>query len=409
MVVKLGEGCPDVHQFLFQHTPAQVAIAVGEVVVPIKTAYLLEYLFTHHQAGGCTGSHVVGEDEPSAITNTCPVIPLMPMARDFADAHDNPRVLDGVIGEEQFCTHSTHSGAHRVNQHFFQPIRRNDLHIVVEEQENLAAGFIGCEVIGPGIVEGFMEFQNLHPLILAALQTVIQGIGSDVTVVGVDSAAGARATLRDDPGYDLVLLDLALGGADGFDLLAEFRQAYPAVPVVVVSASDRASDVIRAIDLGAMGFVPKRSSQGELHEALRMVMAGSMYVPPSMLGLDFAPGGRSGGDSVPDVMRTSAPPLGPAAEAAPLGAAARPEPHQKLPSIDDVGLTPRQAEVLSLLLQGLPNKLIARQLNLSVETVKDHVAAVLRALGVSSRTQAVLAVSQMTQGQGGFFARRPPR
>ena len=250
-----------------------------------------------------------------------------------------------------------------------------------------------------------------HPLILAALQTVIQGIGSDVTVVGVDSAAGARATLREDPGYDLVLLDLALGDADGFDLLAEFRAAYPAVPVVVVSASDRASDVIRAIDLGAMGFVPKRSSHGELHEALRMVMSGSMYVPPSMLGLDFAPGGHSGGDTVPDVMRPSVPPAaGAPAAAALLGAAAQPEPHQKLPSIDDVGLTPRQAEVLTLLLQGLPNKLIARQLNLSVETVKDHVAAVLRALGVSSRTQAVLAVSQMTQGQGGFFARRtPPR
>jgi DNA-binding NarL/FixJ family response regulator len=62
-----------------------------------------------------------------------------------------------------------------------------------------------------------------------------------------------------------------------------------------------------------------------------------------------------------------------------------------------------------LLLQGLPNKLIARQLKLSVETVKDHVAAVLRALGVSSRTQAVLAVSQMTQGQGGYFARQPPQ
>ncbi len=78
--------------------------------------------------------------------------------------------------------------------------------------------------------------------------------------------------------------------------------------------------------------------------------------------------------------------------------------------MQDIGLTPRQAEVLALLLQGLPNKLIARQLNLSVETVKDHVAAVLRALGVSSRTQAVLAVSQMTQGQGGFSWRpRPPQ
>lgn len=249
-----------------------------------------------------------------------------------------------------------------------------------------------------------------HPLILAALQAVIQRIGSDVTVTGVDSAAGARATLREDPEQDLVLLDLALGDADGFEVLAEMRRGYPAVPVVVVSASERASDVIRAIDLGAMGFVPKRSSHAELHEALRMVMSGSMYVPPSMLGLDFSPGGRSEGDTVPDVMRAKAPVAGaPAAGTPALGDAAAAEPHQKLPSIDEIGLTPRQAEVLSLLLQGLPNKLIARQLNLSVETVKDHVAAVLRALGVSSRTQAVLAVSQMTQGQGGFFTRRQPR
>ena len=239
-----------------------------------------------------------------------------------------------------------------------------------------------------------------HPLVLSALQAVIQSIGSDTTVVGVDSAAAARATLQEDANFDLVLLDLALGDADGFDVLVEFRAAYPAVPVVVVSASDRASDVIRAIDSGAMGFVPKKSSHGELHAALHMVMTGSMYVPPSMLGLEF---GRSfvAGDTVPGVMR----PLGDA----PLGPAAHPEPQQKLPSLKDVGLTPRQGEVLSLLLQGLPNKLIARQLNLSVETVKDHVAAVLRALGVSSRTQAVLAVSQMTQGQGGFSWRPPQR
>ena len=243
-----------------------------------------------------------------------------------------------------------------------------------------------------------------HPLVLSALQAVIQGIGSDTQVVGVDSATAARATLRADSDFDLVLLDLALGDADGFDVLVEFRSTYPAVPVVVVSASDRASDVIRAIDSGAMGFVPKKSSHGELHEALRMVMTGSMYVPPSMLGLEF---GRSPpSDTVPGVMR-------PADESqpqdSPFGSGARAEAHQKLPSIKDVGLTPRQAEVLSLLLTGLPNKLIARELNLSVETVKDHVAAVLRALGVSSRTQAVLAVSQMTQGQGGFSWRPPER
>lgn len=242
-----------------------------------------------------------------------------------------------------------------------------------------------------------------HPLVLAALQTVIHSIGADTTVVGVETADAARAALREDPDFDLVLLDLGLGEVNGFDLLEEFRAAYPAVPVVVVSASERTSDVIRAIDSGAMGFVPKSSSQAELHHALGMVMTGSMYVPPAMLGLPFGSHRAPAGDTVPGVMRTGGGDTG----TVPLGAAARPEPHQKVPSLQDVGLTPRQAEVLGLLLQGLPNKLIARQLNLSVETVKDHVAAVLRALGVSSRTQAVLAVSQMTQGQGGFPWRPP--
>ncbi len=233
-----------------------------------------------------------------------------------------------------------------------------------------------------------------HPLILAALQSVIQGLDSGVTVKGVDSAAAARATLAADADYDLVLLDLALGDADGFDVLAELRSTYPALPVVVVSASDRASDVIRALDGGAMGFVPKRSSNDDLFTALRMVMSGGMYVPPNMLGMDGASlAARE--DAVP------------APGAAPLGEHARAEPQQRLPTMAELGLTPRQGDVLMLLLKGLPNKLIARELNLSVETVKDHVAAVLRALGVSSRTQAVLAVSQMTQGQGGFLAARP--
>jgi len=240
-----------------------------------------------------------------------------------------------------------------------------------------------------------------HPLILSALQAVIQGLGDDVTVVGVDNADAARATLQSDDSFDLVLLDLALGDVDGFDVLAEFRNTYPALPVVVVSASDRASDVIRAIDLGAMGFVPKRSSNAALFEALRMVMSGALYVPPNMLGLELrAP--PPPGDTVPAVMRSSS--------EAPLGERAKPEPQQEVSTLANVGLTPRQSEVLALLLQGLPNKLIARELNLSVETVKDHVAAVLRALNVSSRTQAVLAVSQMTQGHGGFMARKlPPR
>ena len=187
---------------------------------------------------------------------------------------------------------------------------------------------------------------------------------------------------------DALLLDLRLGDADGFELLTELRAAWPAVPVVIVSASDRSADVIRAIDLGAMGFVPKRASNETLQEALHVVMQGGIYVPPmSMRGEGEPP--DIGGSSHP----ASHPPNVPAVPPASALAAYK--------------LTPRQTDVLALLLRGLSNKLIARELNLSVETVKDHVAAVLRALGVNSRTQAVLAVSQMS-GLGAI-APWPPR
>jgi DNA-binding NarL/FixJ family response regulator len=238
-----------------------------------------------------------------------------------------------------------------------------------------------------------------HPLILTALKAVIESVNDRVLVQGVGTAAAARAAMQQGDDIDLVLLDLSLGDDDGFALLGELRTTYPSIPVVVVSASERISDVIRCIDLGAMGFIPKSTAHADLHEALRMVMTGSMYVPPSMLGLDFA---RLRAQAAEEALQSAAGSVGSG-----LGSGARAEPHQQIPSMEQLGLTPRQAEVLGLLLQGLPNKLIARELNLSVETVKDHVAAVLRALNVSSRTQAVLAVSQMTQGQGGFQARRP--
>jgi DNA-binding NarL/FixJ family response regulator len=230
-----------------------------------------------------------------------------------------------------------------------------------------------------------------HPLILSALQSVIQGLGSDTTVVGAGSAHAAREALKADSDFDLVLLDLNLGDADGFDVLVEFRAKHPALPVVVVSASDRASDVIRAIDSGAMGFVPKRASNDTLFEALHVVMSGGIYVPPMTMGSE--PQSKPEGDTVPSVLRVlreQAHDSGFQTNALPLAR---------------LGLTPRQTEVLALLLKGHPNKLIARELHLSVETVKDHVAAVLRTLGVSSRTQAVLAVSQMSS-HGGVSAWR---
>jgi DNA-binding NarL/FixJ family response regulator len=235
-----------------------------------------------------------------------------------------------------------------------------------------------------------------HPLILSALQTVIKGLGDHVNVVGAGSGRAAREALQKDDDFDLVLLDLQLGDENGFDLLTEFRAGYPALPVVVVSASDRASDVIRSIDLGAMGFVPKRATNETLFEALHVVMSGGIYVPTMSMSTDASVTGRRRTDAAP----TAPGPLHVVSREASDSA------FQKQPSLASLGLTPRQTDVLALLLKGHPNKLIARELGLSVETVKDHVAAVLRALNVSSRTQAVLAVGQMIQQHGDFSVLR---
>jgi DNA-binding NarL/FixJ family response regulator len=221
---------------------------------------------------------------------------------------------------------------------------------------------------------------------LSALKTVIEGLDESVEVIGADSAAAARLELGLHSDFDLVLLDLQLGDASGFDVLDEFRAAYPALPVVVISASDRASDVIRAIDQGAMGFVPKRAGTELLSQALRLVMAGGIYVPPMNLG-------------APDGPVLSGKETSKQAKLVQIQQQAMASNYQVSTGLESLALTPRQTDVLALLLQGKPNKIIARELGITVETVKDHVAAVLKALGVGSRTQAVLAVGQMVQHQ----------
>ncbi|MET0208325.1 MAG: response regulator transcription factor [Burkholderiaceae bacterium] len=249
-----------------------------------------------------------------------------------------------------------------------------------------------------------------HPLILAALQTVIEGLGENVQVLGADSAAQARETLQARQDFDLVLLDLNLGDASGFDVLEEFRAQYPSLPVVVISASDRASDVIRAIDQGAMGFIPKRTSNEVLAQALKLVMSGGIYVPPMSLGSDSSadhePARHAPGDAMDGHLAAGNASGHANGNAHSLSgklhqvhALASQAGYQTATGLEGLQLTPRQTDVLALLLQGKPNKIIARELGVSVETIKDHVAAVLKALGVSSRTQAVLAVGQMVQRQ----------
>lgn len=216
-----------------------------------------------------------------------------------------------------------------------------------------------------------------HPLIHVALRALLADFNPPVQLHSAESGAQARALLeRLQPAPDLLLLDLQLGdaGDDGFQLLDALREAHPELPIVCMSGSDQMAEVIRAIDQGAMGFIPKHVAPEEFKQALMTVVAGGIYVPP---------------------MRLTQAPL--PAPPEPRGAAEALPPSALPLRLDQLPITPRQQQVLQGLLQGKPNKLIASELAISAETVKDHVQAIYRALGVNSRTQAVLAVGQMAR------------
>lgn len=224
-----------------------------------------------------------------------------------------------------------------------------------------------------------------HPLILSAFQSLLSRVEEGSELLGAENALEARDALVRHADIDLILMDLMLADVDGFDLLTELRREHPTIPVMVVSASEKGDDMMRVLQDGAMGFVPKRASNELLAEALKLVMAGGVYVPPTLdRGLAEPPDPVLSADS-----RTAL--VAGLTAAAPSGGGGR----EVAPNFDSLGLTRRQRQVLSLLLEGKSNKVIARELHLSVETVKDHVAAVLRGLGVHSRTQAVLAVAHL--------------
>jgi DNA-binding NarL/FixJ family response regulator len=204
-----------------------------------------------------------------------------------------------------------------------------------------------------------------HPLVLQALRTVLHQLDAVVDVHDATNSDRARQLVNAHPDADLLLLDLGLPDTDGFTLLGEIRAEHPTIPVVVVSGSEDHADVTRALDSGAMGYIPKSCPSDVLIGALRLVLSGGLYVPPAML---HRPAGG--------------PPRTPTVH--PQGGA-RPE---------ALGLTPRQSEVLALVLQGLPNKVICRRLGLAEPTVKVHMQAVLRALHADNRVQAVIEASR---------------
>ncbi|HEX6073470.1 MAG TPA: response regulator transcription factor [Sphingomicrobium sp.] len=205
-----------------------------------------------------------------------------------------------------------------------------------------------------------------HPLIQEAVGAVLRRLEPEVAIdVAGDCERGLTlAGQGTEP--DLVLLDLNLPGLSGIPALKIWRTRYPGVPVVVISAATDQQTVLAAIAAGAAGYIPKSSSNEVMLHALSLVLGGGRYVPPEALS-------RSAGDDA-------------------MSARSR---HAKALSIETLGLSARQAEVLKLIAQGASNKIICRELGLAERTVKAHVTAVFRALKVTSRTQAAIEASRL--------------
>ena len=199
-----------------------------------------------------------------------------------------------------------------------------------------------------------------HSLFREGLHLLLAQLDADARVSEASNFDAALACALEEADLDLVLLDLNMPGMNGAKGVERFRASLPNLPVVVISASTAAEDMRGILDAGAVGYIPKSSSSQVMLSALRLVLAGGVYVPP-------------------DVLR------------APVQAA---ESAHRAPR-EHVLLTDRQIAVLRLIVQGKPNKGIARELNLSEGTVKIHLASIYRALNALNRTEAAMAAQRL--------------
>jgi DNA-binding NarL/FixJ family response regulator len=206
-----------------------------------------------------------------------------------------------------------------------------------------------------------------HALIREALRGVLKDLDPDATVLEASGYRQAARLLEAHPDLGLILLDLNLPDHDGFAVLVEFRERYPATSIVMLSAFNDHDNVVKALNLGALGFIPKSAERTVMLGALNLVLAGGTYIPSDVLDRQDA--------TVADRGSAVAPP----ATVAPAGLA----------------LTRRQADVLAHLMQGLSNKAICRKLGLAERTVKNSITAIFKALQVSNRTEAVIKAGKL--------------
>lgn len=197
-----------------------------------------------------------------------------------------------------------------------------------------------------------------HPLFREGLAMLITQGFPQLQLHQAGGIAEALECIAAEGDIALVLLDLALPDSNGMQGLRRLREHAPEVTVVVLSANESPETVLAAIDAGAAGFIPKTSRLGAMQAALRVVLNGGVYLPEGLLG--------------------------------------QPRPDTEVePDEAALGLSPRQLAVLRLLIEGRPNKLICRDLDLSESTVKTHLAAIFRKLNANTRTQAVVAAARL--------------
>ncbi|SDB91839.1 two component transcriptional regulator, LuxR family [Acinetobacter marinus] len=200
-----------------------------------------------------------------------------------------------------------------------------------------------------------------HPLFRHALIQAVRYSLPQAVISETASVAELYQRLETGTEPDLVLLDLHLPGASGFSALVHVRSQFPTIPIIVVSAHEEANIIQRSIAHGAMGYIPKSAPPAHIGEAIKAVLEGDLWLPPNL--------SQHGNDP---------------------RAASETELADKIQS-----LTPQQFRVLMMVAEGLLNKQIAYELDVSEATIKAHVTAIFRKLGVQNRTQAVLAISAL--------------
>lgn len=203
-----------------------------------------------------------------------------------------------------------------------------------------------------------------HPLMREGVRQVLAQLEPAVEIVDAHDYPSLFAQTAAHADLDLALVDLNMPGLVGMQGITQFRHRFPDIPLVVLSASESPHDIRNALEAGALGYIPKAATTATMLDALRQVLAGDIYVPDCLAG-DTATGS----------------PATPA----------------DFSAADLDGLTARQREVARLLGHGFTNKAIGSMLGMTENTVKVHVTAIFRALGVSNRTEAVVAMQRLPQ------------